>query len=76
MNKIKALIEGVTQDIIADLMTEYGFTIEKAMDKLYNSETFDKLSDYETGIYRESSAYVFDLLKCELENGAFVQLEV
>jgi len=76
MNKIKALIEGVTQDIIADLMTENGFTIEKAIDIFYNSETFDKLSDDKTGLYRESSAYVFDLLKCELENGAFVQFEV
>ena len=76
MIKIRALTEGVTQDIIADLMTENGLTIKKAMETFYNSETFDKLSNDETGLYRESSAYVFDLLKSELENGAFVQTEI
>ena len=75
MNKIKALIEGVTQDIIADLVEE-NCTIENAMDTLYNSETFEKLCDSETGLYRESSAYVGGLLRDEIAYGKLVQIEV
>ena len=76
MDKIKALVEGVTQDIIAYIVEEDGFSIEQAMDCVYNSEVFSKLCDRETGLYRESSAYVFTLLKDELANGKLIQLEV
>ena len=76
MNKVKALIEGVTQDVIADLVEEKSVSIEKAMDMLYNSETFDKLCDKETGLYRESPAYVGELLRDEIANGKFKQTEV
>ena len=76
MDKVKALMEGVTQDVIAYLVEEDSISIEKAMDILYNSEIFVKLSDKETGIYRESSAYVTALLRDELANGKIIQTEV
>ena len=76
MNKTKALIEGVTQDIIAYLVEEEDISIKQAMGRVYNSEVFAKLRDIETGLYRESSAYVFSLLKDELANGRFIQIEV
>jgi len=76
MDIIKALIEGVTQDVIADLVEENCTSIEKAMDMLYNSETFEKLCDSETGIYRESSAYVGVLLRDEIAHGKLIQIEV
>lgn len=76
MDKVKALMEGVTQDIIAYLVEEDSISIEKAMEKLYNSEIFVKLSDCETGLYRESSAYVAALLRDELANGKIIQVEV
>ena len=76
MDKVKALIEGVTQDSIAYLVEEDNMPIEKAMDILYNSEIFTKLSDKEIGLYRESSAYVIALLRDELANGKIIQAEV
>jgi len=76
MDTIKALMEGVTQDIITYLMEEDNISIKKAMDILYNSEVFTKLSDSETGLYRESSAYVTELLRDELANGKLTQIEV
>ena len=76
MDKIKALIEGITQDIIAYLVEDENDTIEQAMDKLYSSEVFSKLADRETGLYRESSSYVFGLLKSELAHGKLVQEEI
>jgi len=76
MNIQKALIEGVTQDIISYLVEDDNMSIEQAMRKLYNSTLFEKLSDIETGLYRESSAYVYSLLKDEMAYGKFVQIEV
>ena len=76
MDKVKALIEGVTQDVIAYIVEDEGIPIEQAMNTFYNSEVFTKLSDSETGLYRESSAYVAGLLKDELANGKLVQSEV
>lgn len=76
MDKVKALIEGVTQDIIAYLVEEDRIPIEKGMDTLYNSEIFVKLSDSETGLYKESPAYVVALLRDELAHGKITQIEV
>ena len=76
MDRVKALTEGVTQDVIAYIVEDEGVLIEQAMSILYNSEVFTKLLDRETGLYRESSAYVAGLLKDELANGKLVQSEV
>ena len=76
MHVIKALMEGVTQDLIAYLVEDNNVSIEQAMETIYTSVLFDKLSDSETGLYRESSAYVYALLKDELAHGEFVQIEV
>ena len=40
------------------------------------AEVFDKLQDVETGLYRESSAYIYDLYKDELNFGHIVQAEI
>ena len=76
MEKKKALVEGVTQDIIAFLVEDDNSSIEDAMSILFNSEVFLKLTDYETGLYRESSAYVLTLLRDEIANGCIVQVEI
>ena len=76
MDIVKALIEGVTQDVITYVVEDEDIPIEQAMSILYNSEVFTKLSDRETELYRESSAYVAGLLKDELANGKLVQSEV
>ncbi|MDR1065196.1 MAG: hypothetical protein LBL25_02385 [Oscillospiraceae bacterium] len=76
MDKVRALMEGVTQDVIAYLVEEAQIPIEEAMDAMYNSEVFVKLSDSETGLYRDSPAYVAALLQDELANGRFTQSEV
>jgi hypothetical protein len=73
---VKALIEEVTQDLVTFLVEDEKLSIEAAMDKVYNSVLFDKLSDSETGLYRESSAYCYSLLKDELAHGEFAQNEV
>lgn len=58
--------EDMYADLIQILMEEYGYTLEKAMDTLYNSETFARLQNAETGLYYQSPGYVYSFLANEL----------
>ena len=63
------LVEGITKDIIAYLMEDSGCDLPTALKDFYNSETFAKLSEQSTGLYIESSSYVYEMLKGELKYG-------
>ncbi|MBD8347742.1 hypothetical protein [Dysgonomonas sp. HGC4] len=67
--KAQYLIEGITKDIIAYLMEDHGMSMPEAIVLFHNSETFEKLSDEATGLYIESSAYVYEILKSEIKMG-------
>lgn len=71
----KELIEGITQELIKYLCEDKQINIEEAMDIVYNSVTFDKVSDIETGLYKESPSYVYELLKDEISEGILIQME-
>ena len=76
MNKQKQLIEYIIQDVIAFIIEDENIELEDAMNQFYNSTVFEKLQDIETGLYLESSAYVYDMLKNEMENGRLIQKEL
>ena len=76
MNKKKYLIEYIIQDVIAFIIEDKNIELEDAMNQFYNSTVFEKLQDIETGLYLESSAYVYDMLKNEIENGRLIQKEL
>ncbi|MCL2325047.1 MAG: hypothetical protein FWC40_00880 [Proteobacteria bacterium] len=62
----EALIEYIVQDIILFLTQDNAIEIDAAMMMFYNSQTYLKLYDIETGLYLEGSAYVYEFLKEEL----------
>ena len=68
IDKKAILVEFITQDIIAKIAQEKSLGIEQAMNEFYFSETFEKLQDYETGLYLEGTDYIYDLLEEELNN--------
>jgi len=76
MHVVDALIEGVTQDIIAYLVEDRAIEVEEAMSIFYRSVLCEKLLNKDTGLYRESSAYLYELLKDELADGKFIQKEI
>lgn len=63
----RGMIEYTTQEVIGYLMEDNGITMEQAMGQFYMSDTFDKLSDVETGLYMEGSFYIYELLKREIQ---------
>ena len=44
------------------LMEDFSYSLEEALDCVYNSELFEKLQDIETGLYYQSSGYNYELL--------------
>ena len=64
--QIKMMQEDMYAKLIQILMEKYGYTLEKAMDTLYNSETFARLQDANTGLYYQSPGYVYSFLNSEL----------
>lgn len=76
MTKKDQLIEYSIQDIIEYIVNEQHIEYDEAMRIFYNSQTFDKLSDVETGLYLESSAYVYGLFQDERNFGGLIQAEV
>lgn len=76
MDKQKQLMEYIIQDIVDMFATEQDIEYDVAMDKFYNSEVFEKLQDEETGLYLESSDYIYDLFKDEVNFGHIVQAKI
>ena len=76
MSLQQQLMEYIIQDIIDMISTDQSIEYDEAMNKFYNSEVFEKLQDEETGLYKESSAYVYDLFKDEMNFGHIIQAEI
>lgn len=72
----KILIEGIIQDLVSYICEDKGIAIDEAMTVVYSSIVYIKLIDEATGLYRESSAYVYELLKDELADGVLKQKEI
>ena len=62
------MIETLTREMIARLMEEYSMTMREAMDVVYKSKTYAALNNTKTGLYFQSSAYIYDIFEDELNN--------
>ena len=67
------LIQRLSSDLTVILVEEKNKTIEQALNIIYNSTTFEKICDVKTGLYRESTGYIYDILQDELKYGKFGQ---
>ena len=65
----KYMIEAIAADMAEMLSCNYGMGISEALDTIYNSDTYAKLIDSSTGLYFQSSEYVYSYLKEELATG-------
>lgn len=48
---------------------DFGMRVTESLDALYGSETYARLSDPATGLYFQSTKYVYSFLKAELTTG-------
>lgn len=56
------LKEHVTARMIQILTDEYGYSLEDAIDRVYTSSIYEKLSDASTGLFFQSPRYVLSYL--------------
>lgn len=61
--------ETISADLAELLSNDFGMTITEALDTLYESETYVKLCNPDTGLYIQSSLYIYSILKLELKTG-------
>ena len=64
--EFKYMKEHVTKRLISLLMEREKVSLREAFDIVYNSDTFAKLSDPETGLYFQSPGYVYSYLESEM----------
>ena len=76
MGKVQQMIEYMVQDLVEMLTETRGIEYDEAMRIIYASDIYEKLTDTETGLYRESPGYVYGLLQDELNFGHIVQAEL
>ena len=67
--QIGILINARIKDMAMWLMEDFKYSLEEALDCVYNSELFEKLQDLETGLYYQSTRYNYELLKEEIKYG-------
>lgn len=76
MGKEQQMVEYMVQDLVEMLTEVCGIEYDEAMRIIYASDIYEKLTDTETGLYRESPGYVYGLLQDELNFGHIVQAEL
>ena len=59
--------EEIVKDLIARLMDERCLSLQQAFDAVYTSRLFEKLSNPKTGLFFQSSGYVYSYLIEELD---------
>ena len=65
----KYMIEAMAADLAELLTRDFGLSISVSLDTLYISDTYAKLIDPATGLYFQSTQYVYSFLKNELTTG-------
>lgn len=60
--EFKRLKEQVTARMIQILTEEQGFALEEAIDRVYTSSIYEKLSNPDTGLFFQSPRYVLSYL--------------
>ena len=65
----KYMVEALAADIAELLSNDFEMSVSEALDTLYNSDTYAKLINRATGLYFQSTQYVYSFLKNELATG-------
>lgn len=70
MSKEMFMIEELVKDMALILINERGMSMMDALDAIYNSDTYSSLINLKSGLYSQSTAYVYEYLDNELRTGS------
>lgn len=71
MSDFDYMVECLERDMVVMLVEKRGMNMSQALDAFYNSETYEKLRDVRSGLFFQSSGYVYDFLDHEMNYGKF-----
>ena len=66
--EFKFMVEGITSDLIQLLIDRKNYTLPRAVETVYGSDIYNALLRPTSGLYSQSSGYVFSLLENDLSN--------
>lgn len=69
MNEKQAMMNDIAKELVVILIVDRGMQMKEALDTVFNSDTYARLTDERTKLYIQSSRYVYDFLKTELLTG-------
>lgn len=64
--EFKFMVEGITSDLIQLLIDRKNYTLPLAVETVYGSNIYNALLRPTSGLYSQSSGYVFSLLENDL----------
>ena len=65
----KFLIDSLVEQLALWAMRAYRLSMVEALQLVFNSQLYEKVIDLETGLYYQSAAYNYGLLKHEIDYG-------
>ena len=65
----KFLIDSLVEQLALWAMRDYRLAMVEALQLVINSQLYEKVIDLETGLYYQSAAYNYGLLKHEVDYG-------
>ena len=65
--QIQIMKDDLVVELLGNLMDEFHYSPQEALDVLYTSDTFECLQDDETGMYYQSAGYVYSFLSNEIK---------
>ena len=70
--QIAYLTSSLVEQLALLAMKDYGLTMIEALFLVYNSQWYEKITDIETGLYIQSPAYNYQLLRHEITFGKVI----
>lgn len=73
MTKEEFMIEDITRELAEWLMSERHLSAKEALQTIYTSDTYRTLINHDSGLYSQSTAYIYEYLENELNTGKMSQ---
>lgn len=63
------MVEDISAELVMLLVEEHDMTLTEALQALYTSDTYARLSSQSSGLYTQSTPYIYEYLEHELVSG-------
>ena len=71
-DEVRFLIDSLVEQLTLMAVEEYKLSVPQALQLVYNSQLYEKITDLETGLYYQSAKYNYELLRHEMKYGKIV----